>query len=763
MTQLLSPEFFKTTYDGMENDLKLRSENNSLCQYCTEKGIPSIFKPRLNQPSIVEVKKPHGRLSDLAVRKNCPFCRVLCRLMETGVGNNCCGDCRSFYSPTENPDVDIDLRICPQPHRRVGAVAVFNLPEGNYCGYHVSQGDLHFVHPSQADHFRIREWINTCDASHSSCTESIRAPNNLFGHGKYALRLIDTELRMIVKSLHPVRYLTLSYVWGASANRKFEMTPNPYPNDDPRFLPGIQPVDRQIPEMMYGRLSRTFEDLICFARRLGERYIWVDAICIPQDEPDILVHQLALMDQVYFHGVCNIVSLTSGVEDGLPGASAASPRNTRQLVEQFPDGTRIATPLWELYPLIQYAPWVTRGWTLQEHLLAKRSIFFAHTEVIFVCKEMSAKESWKYPRKATNIEPNDKAERWYEYNLPLPSGKCQDPAGPDLTSTLSTIVQMYTTRYLTYASDKHNAFQGLEARLSETYGVVFVHGHPLSRPHFPASLLWGRLDFRDENHQQQQQNDADWPTWSWLGQPSAVAYKYWSPWSSTPDFPLHGPLSLPKTEILFKQDNIFKPLQCPDPGLPLLTSPATLDHCRILRITGLSLDINMADYPPSSRRNHLPHAMSLWENKSFPAPGRGPVTFNLVVIPDLLPSNGTDGFPRGTSKIRLLFVGNTNGDGTGYEEMRPKMPLLLQRGEQAKIIKPTSVEDGETEFSRVIDWVEPDYSSKNNWLGVEPDACLLVVEAVDDPKVVVRRLGIAFVRTMDFLIAGAGVREILLG
>ncbi|KAM7198561.1 heterokaryon incompatibility protein 6, OR allele [Naviculisporaceae sp. PSN 640] len=744
MTQLLSPQFFKAAYDEMENDLKRRSENNSLCQYCTDKEIPSIFRPRRDQPSVNEVKKPHGRLSDLAVRRNCPFCRVLCCLMETGSGTNCCGDCRSFYSPTENPD-------------RVITVVT-----------HISHGDLHFVHPTQADHFRIKEWINTCDASHSSCTEHVRTPDTLFGHGKYALRLIDVELRMIVKSLHPVRYLTLSYVWGASANRRFEMIPNPYSHDDPRFPPGIEPVDRQIPEMMYGRLSRTFEDLICFARRLGERYIWVDAICIPQDEPDILVHQLALMDQVYFHGVCNIVSLTSGVEDGLPGASAASPRNTRQLVEELPDGTRIATPLWELYPLIQYVPWVTRGWTLQEHLLAKRSIFFAHTEVIFVCKQMSAKESWKYPRKATDIEPNDKAERWYEYNLPLPSGKCRDLASPDLTSTLSTIVQMYTNRYLTYASDKHNAFKGLEARLAETYGVEFAHGHPFSKTHFPASLLWGRVDFRDENQQQQQQQQQsgqskeDWPSWSWLGQPSAVAYKYWSPWSSTPDLLLHGPLTLPRTEILFEQDHTFQSLPCPNAGLMPLTVPSTVDHRRILKITGLSLDINTADYPPSSRRNHLPHAMSLWENKSFSTPGRGPITFNLVVIPDLLPSNGNDGFPLDTKKIRLLYVGTTNGDGTGYDEMRPKMPLLLQRGEEARMIKPTSIEKGETEFSRVIDWVEPDYSSKNNWLGVEPDVCLLIVEAVDDPEVPVKRLGIAHVRTMDFLIAGAKVREVLL-
>ncbi|KAK4214422.1 heterokaryon incompatibility protein 6, OR allele [Rhypophila decipiens] len=781
MTQLLSPEFFKAAYDGLENDLERRSQDNEICKYCTEKDIASIFKPNPNGPSISEIKKPHGRLNDLPARKQCPFCRVICHLMERGAGDNCCGDCRSCYSPKESPDVDIDLRICPQPHRRVGAVAVLNIPDDRYCNYHIAHGDLHFVHPTQADHFRIREWITTCDSSHASCTEHIRAPDSLFGHGKFALRLIDVELRMIVKSLRPVRYITLSYVWGASANRKFEMIPNPYPEKS-RYRPGIEPVDRQIPDMMFGRLSRTFEDLICFARRLGERYIWVDAICIPQDEPDILIHQLGLMDQIYFHGVCNIVSLTSGVEDGLPGTSSASPRNTSQLVEQFPDGSRIATPLWELYPLIQYAPWITRGWTLQEHLLAKRSIFFAPNEAIFVCKQMSAKESWRYPRTAADVEPNDKAERWYEYNTPLPSGPCVDPTGPDLTSTLSTIVHMYTSRQLTYASDKYRAFQGLEARLSETYGVKFLHGHPLSSAHLGPSLLWGRVDFRDGNQLQQPEsapiNESDYPSWSWLGHPSAVTYKYWGPWADYPDFPTHGPLNLPTTELQIesvstttrKWYSLPDPDPSPKPSILLSNMEGGNGNYpllpRILKIKALSLDVNPTEWPLSQRRN-LPNAMSLWDNKSFLTPGRGQITFNLVVVPDDLPpgrdpsrafcqpSSTTTSFK---NRIRLIHVGGNSDD-----DLKPKMPLLLRRGEPARQVPPIPSANGETEFSRLIDWVEPDYTARNNYFGVEPDVCLLIVEAVNDSTVVVRRLGIAFVRTMDFLVAGAEVREVLLG
>ena len=756
MTQLLSPQFFQNAYDEMENDLQQRSQNNTLCKYCIEKDIPSLFKPGAIQPSVQEVRKDHGSLSDLAARKHCPFCRVVCRLVEQGAGANCCGDCRRCYPPTENPDSSIDVRICPQPYRRVGAVAVFGLP-GSELNYHVAHGDIHLVHPTQADHFRIREWINTCDASHTSCNAHVRAPDALFGHGKYALRLIDVELRMIVKSLHPVRYITLSYVWGASANRRFDMAPNPNP-DMSRFPPGIEPVDRQIPEMMFGRLGRTFEDLICFTRRLGERYIWIDAICIPQDEPDILGRQVLLMDQIYFHGICNVVSLGSGVDDGLPGASSATPRDTKQLVEQFTDGSRIATPLWELSAWIEYAPWVTRGWTLQEHLLAKRSIFFAQHEAVFVCKEMSAKESWKYPRTAADTDPSEPADRWSQYTIPLPSGKCD--LNSELTNTLSTIVQMYTTRNLTYASDRHPAFQGLSARLSEAYDIEFLHAHPVSETHFPPSLLWGRVDFRDSKPSTAITTPADvnhnWPSWSWLSHPFAIAYKYWAPWKDDPDFLEHGALVTPETDIRLKfHNNKFYPLPSPTTNKtdPFLPTPQSTPP-KVVKIHGLSLDIDTTQWPPSQRRN-LAHAMYLWDNKAFPTPARGAITFNLVVIPDLLPTNGNHGFPLGTTKIRLLHVGNSDA-------LKPKMPLLLTRGENARRISPGTVEQGETEYSKDIDWVEPDYSDKNNCLGVEPDVYLLIVEAADE-GVVVKRLGIAFVRVMDFLIAGARVGEVLLG
>jgi len=77
--------------------------------------------------------------------------------------------------------------------------------------------NAHLVHPTQADYFRIKQWIRTCNEEHESCNEQgSDSAASLFGHSEFSLHVIDVELRRIVQCQHPVRYVALSYMWGAS-------------------------------------------------------------------------------------------------------------------------------------------------------------------------------------------------------------------------------------------------------------------------------------------------------------------------------------------------------------------------------------------------------------------------------------------------------------------------------------------------------------------------------------------------------------------
>jgi len=101
------------------------------------------------------------------------------------------------------------------------------------------------------------------------------------------------------------------------------------------------------------------------------------------------------------------------------------------------------------------------------------------------------------------------------------------------------------------------------------------------------------------------------------------------------------------------------------------------------------------------------------------------------------------------------------------------MPWSLIRNKSYQVLKPqatpndssqlvfTTSENGpraETEFSSALDWI-----SRSDGFGeIKADSALLIV-GVTPPGVFTRRLGIAYVRTMDFLVAGAVVKEVLLG
>jgi hypothetical protein len=50
-------------------------------------------------------------------------------------------------------------------------------------------------------------------------------------------------------------------------------------------------------------MPQTLQDAVTVTRRLGLQYIWVDCLCIVQDESEDLVTELAKMPDIYGHAV----------------------------------------------------------------------------------------------------------------------------------------------------------------------------------------------------------------------------------------------------------------------------------------------------------------------------------------------------------------------------------------------------------------------------------------------------------------------------
>jgi hypothetical protein len=111
----------------------------------------------------------------------------------------------------------------------------------------------------------IRDWIQSCDTQHDRCSLHAKKLS-----GVITIRLIDVQGKMIVPVSQGVRYVALSYVWGQ--NTAPMLTRNTLPlYSSPNCL-----QDSIIPE--------TILNAIQLVSAIGERYLWVDSLCIVQDD-----------------------------------------------------------------------------------------------------------------------------------------------------------------------------------------------------------------------------------------------------------------------------------------------------------------------------------------------------------------------------------------------------------------------------------------------------------------------------------------------
>lgn len=115
---------------------------------------------------------------------------------------------------------------------------------------------------------KIKIWLAHCESSHQSCNsqQSSGSPTRYFF-------LIDTQFMCIFRPTGNCRYLALSYVWGGVL--QYKLTEH--------NLDALSMEFSLRPE----HLTTTMRDAITLTKQLGERYLWVDPLCLIQDSTAI--------------------------------------------------------------------------------------------------------------------------------------------------------------------------------------------------------------------------------------------------------------------------------------------------------------------------------------------------------------------------------------------------------------------------------------------------------------------------------------------
>ncbi|KAI0424257.1 HET-domain-containing protein [Xylaria sp. FL1042] len=393
------------------------------------------------------------------------------------------------------------------------------------------------------------KWLRDCELKHPQCTaqKSSTLPTRVLDVGDslaaVSIRLLETEPGQSDK------YVALSYCWGKTGN----------------ITTTKSTLKERKKDIAWNILPKSFRDAIEVVRSLGIRYLWIDALCIIQDDVDDWESESAKMADVYENAFLTIstdaaLDPTQGIfttrqsdmvstADTLGTGRARPARNVA--IEQFPvtDKTGKTCIVYAREPLnhsdiisprsyydVTY-PLMSRAWTLQERLLSGRILHVTAAELIWECKTTLCCECGTISRESDYMAGNPSPKIAYDIamqsiieegrnnllNLGSQASKQHEgPQTPKTSREWILLIGGYSNRMLTYDTDKLPAISALARRFSLTDELptprTYLAG--LWLEDFPWMLCWRVFQRRFEKRP----GSYCAPTWSWASLSTPVIW-----------------------------------------------------------------------------------------------------------------------------------------------------------------------------------------------------------------------------------------------
>lgn len=232
----------------------------------------------------------------------------------------------------------------------------------------------------------IQDRISECCSNHS---------HGIADESFIPARLLDVMEQPPRLVCHPnlpygtpsIKYAALSYCWGSTAD----------------CLTQAKTTTTTLPERMAGLsevdMTAVLRDAVQITRELSIPYLWIDSLCILQDDPADWEQHCLDMGKVYGSAHVTLCAASSaschegflsqrGLRLRLPFQSQSNPDIISGAYDlQFKHVRALSTPDHQsvLACDLNFCHWAYRAWTFQERALATRMIMFGNSNIHFLC------------------------------------------------------------------------------------------------------------------------------------------------------------------------------------------------------------------------------------------------------------------------------------------------------------------------------------------------------------------------------------------
>jgi hypothetical protein len=283
-------------------------------------------------------------------------------------------------------------------------------------------------------------------------------------------------------------YMTLSHCWGKAEVLK--LTENT--------------IDMLRAGISTEQLPILYQEAVNITRKLGIRYLWIDSLCIVQDQKSSeycdWLREASTMAKVYGNSYCNIAAMDA--KDSLGNCffdRKAEIIRPQEVIVEWQDNSSMFFYLIDERLMetgfSEDKPLSKRAWVLQEQLLAPRTLVFGKTQVYWQCRTHTACEAFPLGlpdsvegqallKKSTPKRPLHFLKQWVAATDPFYCffdwrGYSNTP-WESFWFNWKTVLEEYNRRSLTFSKDKLAAIAGIASELDRKESQSFFSQSPQS-------------------------------------------------------------------------------------------------------------------------------------------------------------------------------------------------------------------------------------------------------------------------------------------